>query len=169
MIPPPKKIPAAVLPRHSGRGYHGPSAAGTAKESTIRKHTMKKFLYLATALPLVACTVEVESTTETPAGTTHTDWSVSTQGSQAPESPSAQVPDGAVEAGAHTVKCGCVIAEVGHCGNYIAIDSTFIPIANGDELGLGDMEWCGQGDVQAKAAGMVQDGKFVATLLTTGK
>lgn len=63
----------------------------------------------------------------------------------------------------HTVKCGCIVDEVGTCGNYIEIGDEFVEIANRDELGLGVMEWCGGGEHTAKAAGEIVDGEFVAS------
>jgi hypothetical protein len=69
----------------------------------------------------------------------------------------------------HTVKCGCAVSSVGKCGNYIEIDGAFVEIANGADLGLGKMEWCGQDAQTAEAAGAVTDGSFVASAFTVGE
>jgi hypothetical protein len=111
---------------------------------------MKFILPLALSFTLVACSSEVYF-------------------DEHPTQPSedALVSDRTVLVAEHTVKCGCVIDEVGHCGNYISIDGAFLPIANGKDMGLGNMEWCGQGAVSIQAAGSVQDGAFIATALDT--
>jgi hypothetical protein len=77
--------------------------------------------------------------------------------------------DHEVAMGMHTVKCGCAVSSVGKCGNYIEIDGAFLEIANGADLGLGKMEWCGLDAQTAEAAGSVTDGAFVASALTVGE
>ncbi|MAE28177.1 MAG: hypothetical protein QF724_04445 [Planctomycetota bacterium] len=119
------------------------------------KHTIFNASLLL-VLPLFACTQVAPAPAEQ-----------AQSESPAPTSSSAPAADQAVAAGAHTVKCGCVIEEVGHCGNYISIDGSFLPIANGKELGLGRMEWCGQGAVSVQAAGSVKGGEFIASTLDT--
>jgi hypothetical protein len=71
----------------------------------------------------------------------------------------------AIELATRNVSCGCALEEVGHCGNYIEIESQYVEIANGDELGLGRMEWCKKSGVQAESAGEIKAGKFVAATL----
>ena len=77
------------------------------------------------------------------------------------------VPDMVVELATRNVSCGCALEEVGHCGNYIEIDSRYVEIANSKELGLGKMEWCNKSGVQAESSGEIKDGKFLAATLTT--
>lgn len=78
---------------------------------------------------------------------------------------STPVANAAVEQSEHTVSCGCKLDSVGHCGNYVDIDGTWLEIANGDAHGLGAMEWCSVPEAKAEVAGAVEDGKFVATVL----
>jgi hypothetical protein len=73
--------------------------------------------------------------------------------------------DTVVELAMRNVSCGCALEAVGHCGNYVEIDSKFLEIANSKELGLGEMEWCGKEGVQVETAGVIKDGKFVAASL----
>lgn len=77
------------------------------------------------------------------------------------------VQDMVVELASRNVSCGCALEDVGHCGNYIQIESKYVEIANSEDLGLGAMEWCGKSGVQAKSAGEVKNGLFVATTLVT--
>lgn len=112
---------------------------------------MKILLCLLTCLLLMACgseTSEVETATKAV--------------KKAAEVTSENM---TVELATRNVSCGCALKEVGHCGNYIEINSKYVEIANGKELGLGTMEWCGQSGVQVEAAGTLQDGKFVAATL----
>ena len=77
------------------------------------------------------------------------------------QAPTAEASVGtAAAASEHTVQCGCSIASVGHCGNYIEVSGEYLPIANGDAFGLGGMQWCGQGPVTVQAAGEAVEGKF---------
>lgn len=71
--------------------------------------------------------------------------------------------EGHVAAGTYDVACGCSIASIGHCGNYIKVDGAPYEIANSQEMGLGEMAWCGQTGKTALAEGEIEDGKFVAT------
>lgn len=83
----------------------------------------------------------------------------------APLKQPAPLEDGAVELATRNVSCGCALEEVGHCGNYIEIESRYVEIANWEALGLGEMEWCGKTGVRAESAGEIRDGRFVATTL----
>jgi hypothetical protein len=104
---------------------------------------MKFLALLLITLPLTACCGD--KTTETPVD---------------------PVPAKTASISTH-VQCGCTIESVGQCGNFVEIDTKYIPIANDKEIGLGHMEWCKQGPVAADVAGEVVDGKFVATKLDT--
>lgn len=77
------------------------------------------------------------------------------------------VEDVVVELATRNVSCGCKLEEVGHCGNYIEIDSRYVEIANSEELGLSNMEWCKKSGVQAESAGEIKNSKFVAATLVT--
>lgn len=66
----------------------------------------------------------------------------------------------AAVSGLHTVRCGCAIEEVRHCGNYVFVEGE--PLELTGDIGLGKMEFCGQGDQQAQIEGMVADGVVVA-------
>ena len=79
-------------------------------------------------------------------------------GSDAVEAPGAEV---VTVAGTHTVRCGCAIEEIRHCGNYVFVEGE--PLELTGDIGLGKMEFCGQGDLQAKVEGTVVDGAVVAT------
>ena len=63
--------------------------------------------------------------------------------------------------GTHTVRCGCAIEEIRHCGNYVFVEGK--PLELKGAVGLGKMEFCGQGDLQAEVEGTVVDGAVVAT------
>lgn len=106
---------------------------------------MKTLLLLCLALPLIACTAKVEAEAQTNGDT------------------SAALADMAVASGTHNVKCGCSIEGIGRCGNYIEVETQFVEIANGSDLGLGVMEWCSSGPAEAVAAGEIKDGKFIAS------
>lgn len=109
---------------------------------------MKALLFLCLAFPLVACSSDVEAESATP------------------DAPANVIADMAVATGTRTVKCGCAVEGIGKCGNYVEIDDQFVMIGNSDELGLGEMEWCGHGDAEAECTGAIKDGKFVAATLT---
>lgn len=108
---------------------------------------MKQLLVLALLLPAFACTDKQE-----------------VEASEA-ETNVTVLADMAVESGTHNVKCGCSVDGVGKCGNYIEVESQYVKIANGDDLGLGAMEWCTTGPATATAAGAIKDGEFVGTTL----
>lgn len=112
---------------------------------------MTRLLLLTALLALCACRVE------------------STSPTAAPASPAGPTETGVqtIALGPHTVQCGCTIESIGGCGNYIQIDGAWQRIRNGDELGLGTMAWCGQGPVQAQAAGTLDADGFTGTTLTT--
>jgi hypothetical protein len=114
---------------------------------------MKKLFCLLSCLFVMACgSGGQDSKTEATADDTHAQ---------------AAVQDMAVELATRNVSCGCVLEEIGHCGNYIEIESRYVAIANGEQLGLGGMEWCGKQGVQAESAGEIKNGKFVAATLVT--
>lgn len=113
---------------------------------------MKQLLCLLACLILVACASENQETKSDDA---------------AAQTQQVAIQDMVVELDTRNVSCGCVLEEVGHCGNYIEIESQYVEIANGEELGLGGMEWCGKEGVQAESAGEVKNGKFVAATLVT--
>jgi hypothetical protein len=114
---------------------------------------MKNLAILALALPLFACTAEVEATAE-PTNAAET----------------AALANMTIEKSNHTVKCGCSIDTIGKCGNYVEIENQFVEIANAADMGLGDMEWCAHGPAMADVAGEVTDGKIVLTSIEiTGK
>jgi hypothetical protein len=77
------------------------------------------------------------------------------------------IQDMVVELATRNVSCGCALEDVGHCGNYVEIESHYVEIANSKELGLGKMEWCKKEGVQVETAGEIKDGKFVAASLVT--
>jgi len=112
---------------------------------------MKTLLCLLACLLLLACGSETRES-ESDAATDQTDHQVTIQ-------------DMVVELATRNVSCGCALEEVGHCGNYIEIESQYVEIANGEELGLGKMEWCKKEGVQAESAGEIKKGKFVAATL----
>ena len=109
---------------------------------------MKTLALLLLALPLAACS-----------GKTTTSVERSTDGTSEPAAKPASL--------STHVQCGCTIDGIGVCGNYIEVDSKYIPIGNSKEMKLGHMEWCKQGPLAADVAGEVVDGKFVATKLDT--
>ena len=66
------------------------------------------------------------------------------------------------------VECGCRIEAIKKCGNYLALDGAYLPIAKegaGAELGV--MEWCGAPGSTAECEGEVKDGRFIASYLQT--
>lgn len=74
------------------------------------------------------------------------------EGSPGTETPKARTV--AVESAVREVRCGCMIEDVGKCGNYVAVDGEWLEIGNRNDLGLGVMEWCAEKDtVTAKTAG----------------
>lgn len=92
---------------------------------------------------LVACTSEV-ATSETP------------EAGQASSAPRViATPE------VHDAICGHVLADVGHCGNYVKIDDEYVVLEWPE---LGKMEYCGRGEKGAKVeiTGEMEDGKFVA-------
>jgi hypothetical protein len=114
---------------------------------------MKSFLCLIACLLLLGCGSETRES-ESDAATGQGEQQVAIQ-------------DTIVELAVRNVSCGCALEEVGHCGNYIQIDSKYVEIANSEDLGLGPMEWCGKSGVRAKSAGNIKNGTFVATTLVT--
>lgn len=116
---------------------------------------MKAILCLLACVLLLACGSE---TRETESG-------VATQQATGETAGPATIQDMVVELATRNVSCGCAVEQIGHCGNYIEIESRYVEIANGEELGLGSMEWCGKSGVEAESAGEIKNGKFFATTL----
>ncbi len=112
---------------------------------------MKTIIFSALVLGLAACSSE-----RPPAPP-------DAQGSS--EAPAA---DAAAEFSVHKAQCGCSIASVGHCGNYLEVSGEYLPIANSAEFDLGGMHWCGQGSVEIQASGEVTDGEFHITGIESG-
>jgi len=69
----------------------------------------------------------------------------------------------AMAAGTHDVRCGCALAEVGHCGNYIEHEGEFVELVLPEANDLGKTPFCGGTDLVARVEGGLVDGKFVAT------
>jgi hypothetical protein len=82
---------------------------------------------------------------------------------------SAPSPVGPVGSTEHAAACGCALAEVGRCGNFVEIDGTYLELANSNELGLGAMEWCKRSGVTVLTKGDVRDGRFHALTLREQK
>jgi len=115
---------------------------------------MRALFCLLLLLPLIGCqSGGGESQTETVANRS--------------EQPATVIPDMDVALATRNVSCGCVLEEVGHCGDYIEIEGRYVAISNWEEMGLGGMEWCGQSGVRAESAGRIEEGVFVATTLVT--
>lgn len=130
--------------------------------------TMNKFLltpFLLLSLFATSCS-DSDATNNEPAnsnGTVQNKGTVHSNSAKAVD-PAAQQVDTSKPAaitGVHDVKCGCSIAEVGKCGNYILIDGKYVPMLHPS---LGKMEFCAQKDKGAKVEtkGDMADGKFVA-------
>lgn len=119
---------------------------------------MRQLLCLLACLFLVACASDTEQSKSEDAAT-HTPEEA------AVHTDDVAIQDMVVELATRNVSCGCKLEEVGHCGNYIEIDSKYVEIANGEALGLGKMEWCGKEGVQVESAGVLKDGKFVGATL----
>jgi hypothetical protein len=116
---------------------------------------MKALLCLVACLAVLACSSETEqSQADTASDKIETVDHVT-----------AVLPDQTVEPDTRNVSCGCALEEVGHCGNYIQIKSVYVEIANGEDHGLGVMEWCGKSGVQVESSGEIKDGKFFAATL----
>ena len=114
---------------------------------------MNTHLCLLACLLLLACGSETRES-ESGAATDQTDNQATVQ-------------DMVVELATRNVSCGCALEEIGHCGNYIEIESRYVKVANGETFGLGGMEWCGKSGVQAESEGEITNGKFVAAILVT--
>ena len=65
-------------------------------------------------------------------------------------------------AAVHDAKCGCVIEDIGTCGNYVEIDGKYVVL---EHPLLGTMEFCAdkENGAKIKIAGAMTDGKYVAT------
>jgi hypothetical protein len=123
---------------------------------------MKHFLCLIACLLVVACSSENKET-NTAESTEQTKNAIE----QVAESKPA-LDDMAVALAERNVSCGCKVEGIGECGNYVEIESQYVEIANSEELGLEEMEWCELSHVTANVAGEVKDGKFVGTTLAVG-
>ncbi|MEW6071413.1 MAG: hypothetical protein AB1726_02310 [Planctomycetota bacterium] len=68
----------------------------------------------------------------------------------------------AVELSLHQARCGCSLAEVGHCGNYVEVGGKYVQLVHPS---LGTMEYCNDGETgaQIEVAGELKDGKLVAS------
>ncbi len=124
---------------------------------------MKLSTLLLLTLPLAACTAEAS---KEPAQAPKTQ----APKTPAPETPTPEEPAPKAKPASFAthVQCGCSIKSIGRCGNYVEVDSAYIPIGNSKELGLGVMEWCAtKGPVAADVAGEVVDGQFIASQLDT--
>ena len=119
---------------------------------------MKKILCLLACVFLIACASEGDQSKSEQAAVNTEDPHAGHAHAQEP----AAVADMAVELATRNASCGCALEEVGHCGNYVQIDSKYVALANSEDLGLGGMEWCGKENVQVETAGEIKDGKFVA-------
>lgn len=66
------------------------------------------------------------------------------------------------EVAVREAKCGCSIEGIGHCGNYILVEGQYVPLIHPK---LGKMEFCKQKaeGVKIKVAGLMKDGKYVAS------
>ncbi|MEK7704976.1 MAG: hypothetical protein AAB426_08455 [Myxococcota bacterium] len=62
----------------------------------------------------------------------------------------------------HRVACGCALGLA--CQNMIEVEGKYVPLTG--ETSLGDMAFCGQEGLTAKADGELRDGKFVARSFT---
>ena len=116
---------------------------------------MKHLLCLMACLLVVACSSENQEaeTAESTKQTTDATEQV------------ASLDDMAVALKVRNVSCGCKVDGIGTCGNYVEIESHYVEIANREDLGLEEMEWCKLSHVTANVAGEVKDGKFVGTTL----
>ena len=122
---------------------------------------MKNLLCLIACLLIVACGSENQEA-ETAKSTDETTDAIEQVAEQAKQA----LDDTAVELAMRNVSCGCKVEGIGKCGNYVEIGSHYVEIANREELGLGEMEWCRFSHVTANVAGEVKDGMFVGTTLT---
>ena len=125
---------------------------------------MKHLLCLMVCLLVVACSSENQDA-ETAESTEPTKTDAI---EQVAEQSKTALDDMVVAAGVSNVSCGCKVEGIGECGNYVEIGSQFVEIANSEELGLEEMEWCKLSHVSANVAGEVKDGKFVGTTLAVG-
>jgi hypothetical protein len=131
---------------------------------------MKKLLCLLPCLLLLACSSgDQDANSDAATDQTAAEEQTTAEAPATSEAPAADeapaMEDMVVELATRNVKCGCALEEVGHCGNYVEIESQYVEIANGDEIGLGGMEWCGKSDVKVETAGEIKNGKFVASTL----
>jgi hypothetical protein len=121
---------------------------------------MRNLLCLMACLLVVACSSENQEA-ETAESTEQTTDAIE----RVAEQSKSALDDMAVELAVRNVSCGCKVEGIGECGNYVEIGSQYVEIANSEELGLGNMEWCKLSHVTANVAGEVKDGMFVGTTL----
>jgi hypothetical protein len=112
---------------------------------------MKQILCLLACVLLMACGSKTEES-KTEAAADHATQQVALH-------------DMTVELAVRHASCGCALEAVGSCGNYVEIESQFVEIANGDQFGLGEMEWCGKQGAKIETAGEIKNGEFVAATL----
>jgi hypothetical protein len=111
-----------------------------------RSSTMKKapILFLLLASAIVACSSEKEPATQV-------------------EEVAAKVAEETPAAAAvvYDAICGCVLPDVGACGNYVKVADAYVVL---EHPSLGVMEFCKDGEAGAKVkvAGEMKDGKLVA-------
>ncbi len=67
----------------------------------------------------------------------------------------------AAEMHVHDVVCGCALGLP--CQKMISVDGKFVPLTGPAVAHLGKMAFCGRKGLQAKAAGEVVKGEFVAS------
>jgi len=121
---------------------------------------MKHLLCLMACLLVVACSSENQKGETVESAGQNTDAI-----EQVAEQSKPTLDDMAVELAVRNVSCGCKVQGIGECGNYVEIGSQYVEIANSEELGLGEMEWCKLSHVTANVAGEVKDGIFVDSTL----
>lgn len=74
---------------------------------------------------------------------------------------------GEVKDETHSVICGCLVKEIGHCGEYLVLDGRHVEIT---DHGLGDMPFCGKGrELKASLSGTYVEGKLKATKVELSK
>ena len=82
-------------------------------------------------------------------------------GDEASKVPRTPIADGTVLDGTYQARCGCALDGIGECGNYVLVDGA--PVELTGDLGLGEMEFCGQDDRSALVKGTVTGGSVQPT------
>jgi hypothetical protein len=83
--------------------------------------------------------------------------------------PAASLPalTGEIKDETHAVICGCLVKEIGHCGEYMVMDGRHVEIT---DHGKGSMPFCGKGrELKAKLSGTYVEGKLKASKLEVVK